>query len=607
MPAHSQPRCTLTALAAAALLAACGGSDDAPVPLVLGASAASCDALRGVAQDPKNAFPPQLVVADAVYTPAVAASGASPATPEHCKLSGTLNARTGAESSPGVTQAYAIKWQVRLPTTWNGNFAMPGGGGLNGSVPDTLQRLREGYVTAASDSGHDNAVNNDPLAAGTGAFATDPQARIDFAYNAITQTRQLADRMMAVYYGQAPRKAYFEGCSMGGREAMMVTQRLPEQFDGVVSGDPGFKLASMSTHEVYNAQALAQLAQQMGLVSANGLPLASNTYTNQDLQLVSKAVLDTCDALDGLADGMVNKPLLCTTDRMAPALNALQCAGAKTPSCLSGAQIGTLLKMYAGPVTPQGARPYYPWMWDAGIGGCTSAENCNTPGATNIATGWRSWKIGSYQSNPATAQNNALDFTGGAGGALSTVLAPTPPVLPAPTAAEGLFRTLLGFDLDTHLASLTATSTRFTTSSVALLDADSTDYTRFKARNGKLVIHQPQSGGPFSPMAMVDWYQKLNLANGGTAQDYAPTQSFARLFMVPGMQHCSGGPGTTSYDAFAAMVAWVEQGTAPGSIRATAPAATPWPGRTRPLCPFPSAATYSGSGSIEDAANFSCR
>lgn len=572
-----------------------------------GPSKSTCEALAGLVEN-NASFPAQTKVTTATFSAAVAASGNTPATPEHCDLVGTIRAaRVGAQSSPGVTQTYAINWRVRLPTAWNGRSAMSGGGGLDGSVPDTLTRLRQGYATAANDSGHDNVKNNDPMAAATGAFATDFEARTDFAYRAIEQTTQALNSFVKTYYNEAQDYAYFEGCSMGGREAMMVSQRLGDQYDGIVAGDPGFKLTTMSTHEVYDAQVLGALATSMNLASVNGVPLASNTFTNQDLQLVSKAVLDACDGLDGLIDGMVNKPLQCTTSKVLPKLDLVQCSGAKADGCLTSGQIDAIVKIYAGPVTPSGKRPYYPWMWDAGIAGCTSAADCNAAGATNIATGWRSWKIGSYQANLATAQNNSLDFTGGAGGALSTVLAPTPPTSPAPTAAEGLTKIMLNYDLDAYYASLFNTTVAFPVSSFDQLQADSTDYSKLKGRKGKLIVYQPQSGGPFSPMAMVDWYEQLNTANGGTPFNYAKTQEFARLFLMPGVQHCSGGPGTSTMDAFAAVVNWVEKGAAPASIIGTAPVGTPWPGRTRPLCAYPTSATYKGTGSIEDAANFICQ
>jgi len=569
-------------------------------------SAASCAGLASNVTE-TSLFPPQVAVTAAVLAPATAASGATPGLPEHCNVTGTISAgRVGEESSPGVNQTYAIKWQIRLPTDWNGRFVHEGGGGTDGSVPGTTSRLSAGYVMAADDSGHDNNTNNDPLAAGTGTFGTDPQARVDFAYSAIDRTQQVAKGLMQLYYNKPQQYAYFEGCSMGGREAMMVTQRLPTAFDGVVVGDPGFKFASMLTHAIYNSQVLGSLATSMGLLSRNGLPLVNNTYTNQDLQLISKAVLDACDALDGLADGIVNKPLQCTSALVYPKLDALQCSGPKSATCLSAAQIDTFKKIYEGPVTPSGARPYYPWMWDPGIAGCTSAVDCNTPTATNISTGWRSWKLGQFVTNPATSENSASDFTSSRGGAAATVIVPTPPILPANVNNEGTTAMLMGFNLDQWIALSHGTSAKFPVSGYDLLETSTDTLAPFANHGGKVVIWQPQSGGPFSPMAMVDWYQKLNLNNGGTTSDYSKTQQYARLFLLPGSQHCGGGPSTSTIDPFGAVVQWVENGTPPAKIVGTAPAATPWPGRTRPLCPFPAYAKYNGSGSIESEANFTC-
>lgn len=569
-------------------------------------SAASCAGLASNVGE-TSLFPPQVAVTAAVLAPATPASGNTPALPEHCNVTGTISAgRVGEQSSPGVNQTYAIKWQVRLPTDWNGRFVHEGGGGTDGSVPGTTSRLAAGYVMAGDDSGHANATNNDPLAGGTGAFGTDPQARVDFAYSAIDRTQQVAKGLIQLYYDQAQQHAYFEGCSMGGREAMMVTQRLPSAFDGVVVGDPGFRFGSMLTHAVYNAQVLGGLASRMGILSKNGLPLVNNTYTNQDLQLISKAVLDACDALDGLVDGMVNKPLQCTTDVVAPKLDAVKCSGSKTATCLTGDQIDTFKTIYAGPVTPSGAHPYFGWMWDPGIAGCTSAVDCNTPTATNIATGWRVWKLGSFAATPSTAENSALDFSDGTGGAAGTVIVPTPPILPANVNNEGTVSILMNINLDQFIALEHGTTPKFTVSGFDLLETSATSLAPFASHGGKVVIWQPQSGGPFSPLAMVDWYRTLNLNSGGTDTDYSRTQQFARLFLMPGAQHCGGGPSTSTIDPFSAVVNWVESGTAPDKIIGTAPAATPWPGRTRPLCPFPAYAKYKGSGSVDDQANFVC-
>ena len=206
-------------------------------PPVLACSAASF---------PVSALPvPNTAITSAAVVPANAATGV----PAHCLVSGTINAgRVGTPTPTAMPQSrytYAINWQARLPDAWNSKFHMPGGGGTDGSVPGTTARLRQGYAAAANDSGHSNSVNNDPLAGGSASFGTDYLARVDFAYNAIDLTTQTAKRLVDLYYGEGPQYSYFEGCSMGGREAMMVTQRLPTYFDGSVAGDPAFRITKV--------------------------------------------------------------------------------------------------------------------------------------------------------------------------------------------------------------------------------------------------------------------------------------------------------------------------------------------------------------------------
>lgn len=552
---------------------------------------------------------PSLPVPNVLITSATSVA-ATATVPAHCVINGTIDAgRVGYPSSPTApvnAHTYAIKWQLRLPTAWSGRFVTQGGGGLDGSIPNTTGGLSSGFAVAANDSGHDNAVNNDPLAAGVGSFGTDFEARVNFAYRAIDLTTQVAKGLIQAYYGQPQTYSYFEGCSMGGREAMMVTQKLPHAFDGVVVGDPAFRFSGVLAKSVYISQIFGRLAGSMGLFTPNGLPLASNAYTNQDLQIVSDTVLKACDALDGLVDGMVNKPIQCTTAQVMPHLAARQCAGEKSAGCLSAEQIDTIRQYYEGPVTPTGQRPYPGWMWDPGIAGCTSPQDCNAPSATNISGGWRTWNLGAYQTNPATAINTANAYSGNRGGAAATVVVPSPPVLPSPIANEGTTRILMNYDLDQFVASTRATTPAFPVSGRDLYDVDATDLTPFSSRGGKVLIHQPQTGGPFSPLAMVQWYEQLNRNTQGTHANFAKLQSFARLFLVPGAQHCGGGPSTGNFDALPAVVNWVENGVAPERLIGTAAAATPWPGRTRPLCPYPAYAQYKGSGDIDRAENFVC-
>ena len=570
------------------------------------APAVACSA----ASFPSSALP----VPNTVIT-SVAPVAATPTVPAHCLVIGTINAgRVGNETSPGAPVSrytYAITWQARLPDAWNSKFHMPGGGGTDGSVPGTTGRLRQGYAAAANDSGHSNAVNNDPLAGGSASFGTDYLARVDFAYNAIDVTTRTAKRLVEIYYAEAPQYSYFEGCSMGGREAMMVTQHFPSYFNGVVSGDPAFRITKVGVWAAYTGQQLAALARSRDLISGFGVPFANNTFTNQDLQLISNAVLKACDHLDGLVDGMVNNSQACTTRVVAPVLNALQCAADKTPACLATDQVKAITNIYgSGAPNSRGKPQYAPWMWDAGIAGCTSATDCNTPTATNVNVGWRVWNVGIY--NPAfvphvsNTPNGALSFASLGGGA-SPLLFATPPILPAPTANDGLANLIMNYDFDTLAASIFGHSAAFPVSDTALLNVDATDLSPFERHGGKLLIWQPQTGGPFSPQDMVNWYTKMSRETRGGEQDFEAARSFARLFLMPGVNHCGGGPGTGVIDAFSPVVNWVENGLAPASMLGTAPAATPWPGRTRPLCPYPEYAHYKGSGDINVASNFECR
>jgi Tannase and feruloyl esterase/Tannase-like family of unknown function (DUF6351) len=555
---------------------------------------------------PASALPVPNTVVTSVVPVAATAS-----VPAHCLINGTINAgRVGNETSPGAPVSrytYAITWQARLPDAWNSKFYMPGGGGLDGSVPGTTSRLSQGYAAAANDSGHSGFVNSDPLAGGSAAFGTDYLARVDFAYNAIDVTTRTAKQLIEIYYADRPQYSYFEGCSMGGREAMMVTQRLPSYFNGVVVGDPGFRITKSGLFTVYEAQRLAEVARAQDLISGNGVPFLNNTFTNQDLQLVSNAVLQACDQLDGLVDGMVSNPEACSTRRVRSKLNAVRCDADKTPSCLAADQIEAIVNIYgSGAPNSHGKPQYAPWMWDAGIAGCTSAVDCNTPTATNINGGWRLWNVGSYSASfvphVSNSSNGAFNFASLGGGAIPLLFA-TPPILPAPTANDGLANLIMNIDFDTLAASIFGHNAAFPVSDTRLLNADDTDLSRFRHHGGKVLIWQPQTGGPFSPQDMVNWYSEMSHKMKG----FEETQSFARLFLMPGANHCGGGPSTSSINPFSPVVDWVENSVAPDSIIGTAPSATPWPGRTRPLCPYPQYAHYKGSGDINVAENFECR
>jgi feruloyl esterase len=557
-----------------------------------GPAGAMCTGLARVAGLP-NAAAVVLTAALAPPSEARPAAGPfappTPALPAHCHVTGRIAERTGA-----MGQRYAINFRLRMPTAWNGRFFFEGGGGSNGSIGNAYGNLQGqqpgaalalGFAVVSQDSGHDNQTNNDPQRGGPQTFGFDPQARIDFGHNSYDQVATVAKAIVAKYYGRPPERSYFAGCSEGGREGMMLSQRYPSQFDGILACSPGFNLPRAAVAEAWDSQAFADVARKNQLVDPNRQPFVNRTFTDEDLSLVSRAVLEACDAMDGAVDGMVQNFLACTTSAVSPKLSAITCRGAKSDTCLSQAQVAALKKVFDGARTSKGEAVYAAWAWDAGIGG--KAGN-----AYNM--GWRVWKLGAY----GAPQNAAINLTLGAS-ALPSIFV-TPPVA-VPTTAGGAAAYALAFDVNQYLAGLDNRSGEFEQSSLEFMKANSTDLSTFRSRGGKLVIAHGVSDPVFSILDTISWWISLNKANDGRAAE------FVRLFAVPGMNHCAGGPATDQFDAFGALVTWVEKGVAPDQIVATAGAATPWPGRTRPLCAYPAQARFRGVGNLEAADSFVCQ
>ena len=529
-------------------------------------------------------------IESATTNPAREAQGNTPAYPGHCEVIGRINERTGTNG-----QRYAIRFHLRLPAAWNGNFFFEGGGGSNGNLGTAFGNLQGqqrtnaltlGYAVVSQDAGHDNATNNDPERNGTVTFGFDPQARRDFGYNSYEQVAKAGKALVRIFYGRAPTRSYFVGCSEGGREAMMMSQRFPESFDGILACAPGFNLpkAAFFGHS-WDVQALAEVSKATGIYDRFGQPLLNKTFTDEDLDLATQAVLAACDALDGLGDGVIDDFPHCTVALVSTKLAAVTCMGPKRVTCLSPAQVGALQKLYAGARDAQGTPYYSDWAWDRGLGGKLGDD---------YNQGWRVWKMGTYNA-PA---NSAI--IAGLGSASVSALFTTPPT---PVAMNGPapLAFLMGIDQQRDRAKLDATAGEFTESSLSFMKANSTDLTTFRAHGGKLVIVHGVSDPVFSINDTIAWWNSLNSQTNGSAA------TVARLFAVPGMNHCAGGPATDRFDAFGALVTWVEDGSAPERIVATAGPSTPWPGRTRPLCAYPRQSRYTGTGSIEDAASFTCQ
>ena len=540
-----------------------------------------CTALTSAAQLPN----PTTAITSAVLKPPSAAvtrgRGSIPALPEHCEVRGKMNDRTGANG-----QHYAINFHMRLPTAWNGKFFFEGGGGSNGNIGDALGNLQGqqptnalvlGYAVVSQDSGHSNAVNNDPKLNGTQTFGFDEQARLDFGYNSYDQVTQAAKALIRDYYGKPPDRSYYVGCSEGGREAMMMSQRFPDYYDGILACSPGFKLPKAAVAEAWDTQAFAAVAKAEGIDDPNGEPFLNKTFTDQDMILIANTILAACDKLDGLADGMIANFPACKPTVVKPKLEDLTCKGPKDAGCLTASQISAVEKVFGGAKNSKGEALYADWAWDAGIGN----------------PGWRVWKVGMF----GAPTNSAINATLGSG-AVSAVF--TTPPTPVVSGGAAPLAYMLHFNFDADAPKIFAESGTYSKSAWDFMLASSTDLSAFRKHGGKLLMTHGVSDPIFSVNDTIAWLNEVNKINKGKAAE------FVRFFAVPGMNHCGGGPSTDRYDAFGALVSWVENKTPPERIVATAGPMTPWPGRTRPLCRYPAFAHYKGSGSIEDAANFVC-
>jgi feruloyl esterase len=365
---------------------------------------------------------------------------------------------------------------------------------------------------------------------------------------------------------------------------MLMSQKFADYYDGILSCAPGFNIPRAALSQVSDFQTFAQAARSAGVYDRYGQPFINKVFSDEDLAIVSAAVLEACDEFDGAKDGIVSDFPRCTTAAVRPKLAAVTCKSAKRASCLSVAQVTALERVFEGARNGAGARLYSDWPWDAGIGGRSG---------DGYYQGWRAWRLGDFE-----AESVSSITTGLVGPSSASMSAPPVPVA---VHGSGPSQYLQGVDLSRSEQMLSAVSRpTYTVSMQELIRAGSTDLAGFRKRNGKLLIAHGVSDPIFSINDTIAWWNDLNTATGGTASD------FARVFAVPGMQHCAGGPATDQFDAFGALVNWVEKGMAPDQIVARAGAATPWPGRTRPLCAYPKIARYKGKGSLEDASSFEC-
>lgn len=565
---------TLTALAAfTTLLYGCNGSDSPPAQPQLSCADITTQALAI----------PGLVITSATANGATAADSSQAAMPAHCQVDGYLNQR----KSDVDNQQYAIGFELRLPNDWNGRFFFQGGGGTDGAVNpavgslpgdgQTTNALSEGYAVASTDGGHESVDDGTPV--GGALFGVDPQARIDYGYNAVGVVTDAAQTIIERHYDKPADHSYFVGCSNGGRQAMVAASRFADKYDGVIAGNPGFNLPKAALEHAWDNQQFASVAP---IDSATSRPIIEQSFTVQDMTLVAEKVLAKCDALDGLADGLIQNSNACQA--AFDPVEELTCTGSHTTvgtDCLGDTQkVAALVKVFSGPSDSQGKALYADWPWDAGVGGM----------------GWRIWKLAMPFPNPDPTIPNSIIAT--MGGASLPYVFMTPPVQIS-GAGHGIIDYLLGYNFDTDAPGIYRTTGVYTESSMAFMTPPDLTFSKFKEKGGKMIVYHGNSDPVFSVHDTIQWYKNLTQSNSNA-------KDFARLFTVPGMNHCGSGPATSQFDMLSALVNWVEKGTAPDQIIGQAPSGTTLTDvESRPLCPYPQYAKYNG-GDPKVASSFSC-
>jgi feruloyl esterase len=277
--------------------------------------------------------------------------------PAYCRVEGVINRRTGVGG-----EEFGITFALAMPDKWNGDFLMQGGGGSNGIVLAPLglnaagdnPGLLRGFAVASTDTGHKSRHPGFDF-----DFMRDQQAYLDFAYFANAEVATLAKQLIAQHYGKPAAFSYFSGCSTGGREGMILSQRYPTVFNGIISGDPAMR-TGLSNLAI--GRWIPIMFNQVAPKDANGKPIIEQAITDNERKLIKDALIKKCDAKDGLADGLISDPLACDFDP-----EALACNGEKDDSCLVPEKAAAIKKALGGPKTSSGSQVYAGFLYDTGI------------------------------------------------------------------------------------------------------------------------------------------------------------------------------------------------------------------------------------------------
>ncbi len=493
-----------------------------PRPIVA-AGGTSCDSLSTLAL-PNTTITSAQSVAAGGFTPPAAPGRAGGRgrgqafadLPAFCRVSATLMPSSDSD----------IKVEVWLPAAgWNGKYEAVGNGGFAGTIsyPAMAQALRRGYATSSTDTGHSTP--------GARFAMGHPEKLIDFGYRSVHEMTVVSKALVGAFYGSGPQQSYFNGCSTGGRQALQEAQRFPADFNGIIAGAAPHIQPQLLSGVVWVGQAALEDPQ-------SSIPRAK-------YPAIHKAVLDACDALDGLKDGLIDDPTRCHFDP-----KVLQCTGADGPECLTPAQVETAKKIMA-PDPRTGSEVFLGLErgGELGWGGLTGGPDPNSDG------------VGQFKY--IVFEDPNWDWR--------------------------------NFDAKTDV-------TRAVNAYGGIINANDPNLKPFRFHGGKLLTYQGWADTTIPSRASIAYYEAVQETMGGVAK----TQDWYRLFMVPGMGHCGGGDGPNTFDMLTALEQWVEKGKAPEQVIAAHLTAGKVD-RTRPLCPYPQVARYKGTGSIDEAENFACR
>lgn len=454
--------------------------------------------------------------------------------PAYCEVKGVIRPIPGSE----------IGVLYRLPERWNGKMLGIGGGGSAGNVRldvVAVAGLRGGYATAQTDGGHPDPDGSHVDWAVLSKGKVNLVKVEDFGNRSIHLMTTVGKSIVNKYYDLPIVKAYFQGCSTGGREGLMEVQRYPEDYDGVVTGAPVFDLTVNTT-----AMVRTQFFHKNP---------ASNLLPKQ-LPTLAKAVMEACDKLDGVEDGIITDPRRCTWQP-----DTIRCKASEAPSatCLSPIQVAAVRAMYTGLTARNGQVVAYPLLrgsessWRERSIGTT-----DDPMGSNLSTGSHTVMYMVYADHDYPVLNWRSEQIA--------------EVKNSPTAK--------------------------------VYEATSRDASAFIKRGGKwLIWHGFNDPGP-APLTTAAYYEEmLQTSAAKLSRSSAQLRDSARLFLAPGVYHCGGGPGPDQFDLLSALDAWVMNGSAPERIVATNRAGD----LSRPLCPYPALGLYRGAGDIRDEKSFVCR